>query len=163
MNSCLISYLSTNRFYFYLTFDISYAIFTFSLVTTIHHGCLLGYLQQRRSITFLFHSCRLPKAICVPSGQLRYAAGTPQRVCSQLVAARSLFAEFISGLNSKDVWIDSSLLEKKKREKVTNDITIIFISSIAFFVSLFPLVLIIFVYFIVPFFPVFTCSVLQSV
>jgi hypothetical protein len=145
-----------------LTFDIFYAIFTFSSVTAIHHGRLLGYLEQRRSITFLFHSSRLPKAISVPSGQLRFAAGTPQRVCSQLVAVRSLFAEFICGMDSKDVWIDSNLLEK--RENITNDITIIFISSITFFVSLFPLVLIILLFLFCPFFvSLFTCYVLQSV
>jgi hypothetical protein len=99
-----------------LTFDISYAIFTFSSATTIHHGCLLGYLEQQRSITFLFHPCRLPKAICVPSGQLRFAAGTPQRVSSQLVAARSLFAEFISGLDSQRRLDRFKLIGKKKRK-----------------------------------------------
>lgn len=154
--------MSSNYFYFYLTFDISYAIFTFSSVTAIHHGRLLGYLEQRRSITFLFHSSRLPKAISVPSGQLSFAAGTPQRVCSQLVAARSLFAEFISGLDSKDVWIDSNLLEK--REKIINVILIIFISSITFFVSLFPLVLIILLFYSVLFsLSLFTYYALQSV
>lgn len=132
-------------------------------MTTINYGYLLGYLEQRRSITFLFHSCRLLKAICGPSGQLRYAAGTPQRVCSQLVATRSLLAEFISCLDSKDVWIDSSLL-KKKRENISNSITISSNSSITFFVSLFPLVLIFFPYFCsVLFVSVCTCYVLQSV
>jgi len=99
----------------------------------------------------------------VPSGQFRYAAGTPQRVCSQLVAAGSLFAEFISVLDSKDVWIDSSLLGKKG-ETFTNAITIIFISSITLFVSLFPLVLIIFLFLLSLLFCIHTlCATERSV